>query len=307
MPWGYSSYKSRAQSNHVPASSNWRYLTEDDFNGPMGGKPMMPTMEAKKAYNLTTNDICGIQGYRRKGSYTTRTLYFDEDLQAAAERKHGVSFVAKGSSPPEPIDSVYSYPGGVTALSKETHSALPLSDLHRFSAYRLEAIAWRCPHAPKVKVGDALLLPTGTSKAEKVKILKSLGYDYDAEKAFVAPFRAAEKERADKEALAKVEREKKARIEAAEKEEKLRVKRREKLAKTVAQVQKFEAGELQLDNLTHADMVFLLNKMGEKASGKLEELREQFKKVSGNGKRGAGEVEGESEGNGKKQRKLVEQ
>ena len=71
------------------ASSNWRYLTEADRVGPRKDEMMMSTMYAKEQFGLLTSDIALIQGFRRPGSYSTQTMYYEADLKAYAIRKLG--------------------------------------------------------------------------------------------------------------------------------------------------------------------------------------------------------------------------
>ena len=74
------------------ASTNWRYFTEADRNGPRKAEIIMSTTYAKDCFMLTTTDLCGIQGYRRPGERSTLTMYYVNDLQAASITKYGQSY-----------------------------------------------------------------------------------------------------------------------------------------------------------------------------------------------------------------------
>lgn len=71
------------------ASSKWRYITQEDREGPRNNELMVSTIDGKKRYALETSDIAHIQGYRYPGEYTTKTMYYTSDLAAASLKKYG--------------------------------------------------------------------------------------------------------------------------------------------------------------------------------------------------------------------------
>ena len=97
MPWvGSRGGGSRGGGGGGVASSNWSYLTEEIRKGPLhlprANEIMYITTAAKAAYKLTTQDLGGIEGFRRPATYgggNTLTMYYMNDLVAAAVRKHG--------------------------------------------------------------------------------------------------------------------------------------------------------------------------------------------------------------------------
>jgi hypothetical protein len=263
------------------ASSNWRYITDEDRIGPRKEEHIISTTLAKERYLLSTSDLCGVEGLRHKGERSTLTMYYVNDLKAAAIAKFGQSHFDNHVPAGRELS-------GVAQKARDAKAAKERAQADKKNPYAVvppEHLATNCSFD---KLQDILIRVEGGWKEPRCKtmqacvdrILASGKYDVEMEAKLMAERKAAEDARL---AQAAIER---ARYQAAREaaEELQRVKsaaaaaRKEKLL--LERMELFEAGELSIDDLTWDDIKESLKRLGVKGKelvGKKDELKARLK------------------------------
>ena len=264
--------KHRAFHGGGPASSNWRYFTEADRTGPRGQEMIMSTTLAKERFMLATSDLQMILGFRQPGARSTLTMYYVNDLKAAAIAKFGQTRFDNEIPEGRELSGVAAKERAEKAekdrmaaqfsADQGQYAVVPPERLGNKKIYQLQAILERC--------GDRGIKPP--SKAECVERILTAGYDEAKEEAFMEKQKAEDDakraqleiqraEHAAQRAKAEAEAAARAKVKAAEKAERL---------------QRFEAGSLSLSELKYDEMQDLLvvyGVPGKERVGKKEELR----------------------------------
>ena len=269
MPWyrrGSSSFNRRPKTSS--ASANWRYITKEDQEGARSDERVMSTMEAKKQYQLTTSDICGIQGLRHKGSYSTRTLYYVNDLRAASVAKHGEDHFLKKTKAgrlESGVEGKERAEKDARKMAKSKFPYLPLKFMHELPVYKINEI---------IKRYGGSELPNGSPKSMLVDAAKRAGYSFEEEK----KYQLGKKEKAD---LASAES-KRYREEGQTAEvDKYRAKQRRQLDEAKRKDALFNAGKISLDEMCLSDLKWQLRKRRQNVSGNLPDLKLKIAKLLG--------------------------
>ena len=273
-----------------PASGNWRYFTEADRTGPRKSEMIMPTTLAKERFHLATSDLCAIQGYRQPGARSTLTMYYVNDLKAAAIRKFGQEHFDNVVPEGRELSGVAQKDRDEKA-AKEAHEAQVQKDRAPFAVVpperlvnlymnKLQEILVRCEGGKKE--------PQCLSKEQCIeRILASGKYDMEAESALMVQQKAAEDARqAQREieraawAEAKAKADAEAEAEAEARAAALAVKAKAKAEESVTRLAQFEAGTLSADELSYAEMQQALKRLGvpgKEIIGNREVLRAKVK------------------------------
>lgn len=202
--------KRHAFSGGGPASSNWRYLTEADRSGPRKDSMMLTTTYAKDQFApfLSTQDLCGIEGYRRPGGgRSTLTMYYEDDLVASVVRRIGQERYGRetkhgrehsGVAAAERAEAAQKQVAAAQASAdRHPHAVVPAERLGNLGVDKLQAILMRCEGA---KVGK---LPP--SKAGCVERILAAGYSMEQEAAAMATKKAEDEAEEARRAVAREE------------------------------------------------------------------------------------------------------
>jgi len=288
MGWGgygrSSCYGGRGNNFHGggSASTNWRYLTEADRQGPRREEIMMSTTYAKERFALTTTDIGRIQGYRRPGGKGgTLTMYYVLDLKDSAIAKHGQQHFDNHVPEGKELSGVAATEraekeeqervAAQAARDRAQYAVVPPERLLNKGLDQLQAILIRCE-------GGRQKPPYEKSKAGCIERILKAGYDVAAEVAAMEKQKAADDERraqqeADRAVLrAKIEKEAAAAKAKAEVAAALKAER----------VKMFEAGSLSIDELKYDEIQHQLSRLGvpgKERVGKKEDLRTRLKEA----------------------------
>jgi len=275
------------------ASSNWRYLTEDDRQGPRKDDMMFSTTYAKDQFKpfLTTRDIECIPGYRRPptgGRYggSTQTMYYEKDLvdyvtrQVGQERfnretsygreKSGVAQQERDQAAREQAAKAQ------VAADQQPHAVVPAERLINLGHDKLQAIMARCE--------GGKLPPYEKTKAGCIERILKAGYSVEKEMEAMAKEKKLADEEAARRAAAREAHliaEAKRQVEAAAK-----AKRDEEVKQERAR--QFAAGELAADELKYQELleqcklhgVTGKQMMGKKKPEVLEMLRAATKRAA---------------------------
>ena len=185
-------------------------------------------------------DIAEIEGYRRKGAYSTQTMYYVADLRALAIRKLGQARYEHNTPHGREKSGVAQRERDAKAANKAAAAAVaadqapfavvPASRLTNLTMDKLRRMVVRY----EGKVGERVI-----SKAEAAERIIKAGYSMEREKAVMA----------QKEAAAKAEKEECRAAQA--KREQAKEKREEEKKQ---RVRAFEAGALSVDRLNYQEL-----------------------------------------------------
>lgn len=238
----------------------------------------MSTTEAKKRFELSTDDLCRIQGFRRPvahyGGGNNLTLYYHSDLVAAAVKKWGQEHfdnrVPEGREMSGAAGKVRDAKAQKEATAAQEardnapYSAVPAERLCNVKLYNLQKILERLE-------GGKRKPHCGTRDAAIERIMRA-GYSQESEAAFQAKQKvideaAAAKKKREYEAY-RAEQERKAGI-AKEKAEKARANMMRRMAL-------FEKDLLDPDDLEYKELQYQLKRMGCPGNGSRLELESRL-------------------------------
>lgn len=239
------------------ASANWRYITDEDREGPRKNEIMFSTTDAKKSFALETSDISTLTGLRHQQSGyrsgSTLTMYYRDDLVALSVKKWGQAHfdekVPEGrklSGAEAREQAMREQEAAVSRLVNDPYSVVPADRLSDFKLYRLQAMVQRLEGGKKP--------PWPNSKEAAVSRIIAAGYSEATEAAHMAQQRVvdeAERVRLEAERAARVAAQQKA---AAEEAVKKAAREAAAEVRRADREKAFAAGELRVEDLNYQEM-----------------------------------------------------